>query len=167
MASAGTARAPISEPQPPTPTPAIAKPSLVTRVTTGAACFHWIGGLTVLNSLVVIFGGSLHFVLGLAFTAAIDAKARHLGAVGAVLDLLINGTVAGIFFVLGSLAGKRIKWPFIAGMVLYGLDGLLLLAAGDILSVVLHAYSLFAISRGLTVMNQPQRLKRVSVPQGL
>ena len=103
----------------------------------------------MLNSVVVILGGSLHFVIGLGVTAPIDLKAREMGVVGAVLDLLINGTIAGIFWVLGNLAGKRIRWAFFAGMTLYGLDGLLLLAANDILSVAFHAYTIFAIWRGM------------------
>lgn len=149
MAGAGTAPARVSD----QPQSGVAKPSFLTRISTGPACFYWIAALTMLNSVVVISGGSLHFVIGLGVTAPIDMKAKDLGTAGAVLDLLINGTIAGIFWVLGNLAGKRIRWAFVAGMVLYGLDGLLLLAAHDILSVALHAYTIFAISRGMVAAN--------------
>jgi hypothetical protein len=148
MASAGAAPARVSEQQ--QPAVVITKPSFLIRCSTGAACFYWIAGLTLLNSLVVFLGISLHFIIGLGISTVVDANARGLGTIGVVLDLLINGTIAGIFFVLGSLAFKRAKWAFIVGMVLYGLDGLLLLAKNDILSVVFHAYSLYAISRALT-----------------
>ena len=147
MASAGTAPTRVGDQ--PQSAIAITKPSFLTRMSTGPACFYWIAALTLLNAVVVISGGSLHFVIGLGVTAPVDARARELGVVGTALDLLINGTIAGIFWVLGNLAGKRIQWAFIAGMVLYGLDGLFLLAAKDILSVALHAYTIFAISRGM------------------
>lgn len=147
MAGAGTAPARVSDQR--QSASAIARPSFLTRISTGPACFYWIAALTMLNSVVVISGGSLHFVIGLGVTASIDARAREMGAAGAVLDLLINGTIAGIFWVLGNLAGKRIRWALATGMVLYGLDGLLLFAAKDILSVALHAYTIFAISRGM------------------
>jgi hypothetical protein len=64
-------------------------------------------------------------------------------------DLVINGFVAGLFCLFGSCASKAQKWAFLVGMALYALDGILLLAARDILSVGFHAYVLFCIYRGL------------------
>lgn len=148
MPSAGAAPARVSE-QAQSPI-AVASPSFLTRISTGPACFYWIAALTVLNSIVVISGWSLHFAIGLGITAGIDVKAKELGAAGAVLDLLISGTIAGIFTVLGNLASKRIRWAFLAGIALYGVDGLVCLAANDILGAALHAYTIFAVSRGLT-----------------
>jgi hypothetical protein len=148
LASTGAAPARVSE-QSQTAIVA-AKASFLTRISTGPACFYWIAALTLLNSIVVISGRSLHFAIGLGSTAGIDVKAKELGTIGAVLDLLISGTIAGIFALLGNLAGKRIRWAFLAGMVLYGIDGLICLAANDILGASLHAYTIFAISRGMT-----------------
>jgi hypothetical protein len=122
MASAGAAPARVSDQ--PQSAVAAAKPTFLTRISTGPACFYWIAALTILNSLVVISGGSLHFAIGLGLTAGIDVRARELGLIGTVLDLLISGTIAGIFWVLGNLAGKRIRWAFLAGIALYGFDGM-------------------------------------------
>jgi len=124
------------------------------RVRAGANWFYWIAGLSLVNSLVVIFGGQFHFVVGLGITSIVDELAKGVGSAGTVLDLVINGTVAGIFFLFGSFAGKSHKWAFLVGMVLYGLDGLLLLLARDILSIGFHVYALYAISRGLTAVDQ-------------
>lgn len=154
MASAGTAQAPISTQQQPTIAPA--KLIANARMRAGAKWFYWIAGLSLVNSLVVIFGGQFHFVVGLGITSVVDELAKGVGSAGTLLDLVINGTVAGVFFLFGSFAGKSQKWAFLVGMVLYGLDGLLLLAAKDILSVGFHAYALFMISRGLTAVGQPQ-----------
>ena len=152
MASAGAAPAPVSD-QPQAPI-AVARLSFLARISTGPACFYWIAALTMLNSIVVISGKSLRFAIGLGITAGIDAKAKELGAVGAVLDLLISATIAGIFVVLGNLAGKRIRWAFLAGIALYGLDGMVCLAAGDVLGAALHIYTMFAISRGMAALKQ-------------
>ena len=152
MASTGAAPARVSE-QPQAPT-TVVKPPFLTRISTGPACFYWIAALTMLNSIVVISGRSLRFAIGLGIIAGIDIRAKELGTTGAVLDLLISGTIAGIFVVLGNLAGKRIRWAFLAGISLYGFDGLVCFAAGDILGAALHAYTIFAISRGLTKPKQ-------------
>ena len=152
MASTGAAPARVSE-QPQAPIGAV-KPSFLTRISTGPACFYWIAALTVLNSILVISGRSLRFAIGLGITAAIDVKAKELGTTGLILDLLISGTVAAIFAVLGSLAGRKIRWAFLAGITLYGVEGLMCFAASDILGAALHAYTIFAISRAMIAPKQ-------------
>ncbi len=158
MASAGTAPARASEPQPQNQTqPTIAPDKLIagSRMRAGAKWFYWIAALSLVNSLVVIFGGQLHFVVGLGITSVVDELAKGVGSgAGIVLALIINGTVAGIFFLFGSFAGKAHKWAFIVGLVLYGLDGLLLLGAKDILSVAFHGYAIFGIVRGLMAVDR-------------
>ena len=124
------------------------------RAGAGAKWFYWIAGLSILNSLVVIFGGQFHFVIGLGITGVVDAVARQAGSAGPVLDIVINGFVAGVFCLFGYFAGKLQKWAFVAGMALYALDGLLLFTVKDILGVGFHAYALFAIYRGLAALNQ-------------
>jgi hypothetical protein len=153
MASAGTAPAPVSN-QPEQTTISLAKLNALAQVCSGARWFYWIAGLSLVNSVVMIAGGGFHFVVGLGITSVVDELAKQVGSVGTVLDLVINGTVAGIFFLFGSFAGKAQKWAFIVGMVLYGLDGLLLLVAKDVLSAAFHGYALYAISRGLTAVDQ-------------
>jgi hypothetical protein len=124
------------------------------RVRAGAKWFYWIAGLSMINSLVVIFGGKLHFVVGLGITSVVDAFARRVGSAGSVLDIIINGFVAGIFVLFGSFAFKAQKWAFLVGMTLYLLDGLLLVSVKDYLGVAFHAYALFAIYRGFVVTKQ-------------
>lgn len=143
MASAGTAPATVNN------AATVAQATALARVRTSARWFYWIAGLSLINSAVVIFGGSFHFVVGLGVTSVVDAFARQTGNTGVVLDLIINGFVAGLFCLFASFAGKAQKWAFLVGMVLYALDGLLLLLGQDILSVGFHAYALFCIYRGL------------------
>jgi hypothetical protein len=127
------------------------------RTRAGARWFSWIAGLSLINSVVVIFGGNVHFVIGLGITAVVDVLAKNVGTAGPILDVVINGFVAGMFFLFGVYAAKGKKWAFLVGMVLYALDGLLLLAAKDILSVAFHGYVLFALFRGFEALGQMVR----------
>ena len=154
MASAGQAPAPISDNQG-VATQSAMFPQLaaMARVRIGARWFYWIAALSMINSAVVIFGGKFHFVVGLGVTSVVDVLAKQAGSAGTVLDLVINGMVAGAFVLLGTFASKPQKWAFFVGMGLYAADGLLLLMAGDLLSVGFHAYALYCIYRGLVAAN--------------
>jgi hypothetical protein len=160
MASAGTAPARVSAPNP--------APNLVAaaHVSNGAKWFYWIAGLSLVNSLVVLFGGDFHFVVGLGITSVVDVLAKQAGSAGTVLDIVINGFVAGIFVLFGAFALKAQKWAFLAGMALYALDGLLLLTVMDIFSVAFHAYALFAIYRGLAAVDQLQKATPATMMAG-
>ena len=133
----------------PTINPMVRAQAIATaRVRISAKWFYWIAGLSLINSIVVIFGGSFHFVVGLGITAVVDALARQVGSAGIVLDLVINGVVAGIFVLFGYFAYNAQKWAFLVGMFLYLLDGLLLLLAKDLFSVAFHGYALYCLYRG-------------------
>jgi hypothetical protein len=158
MASAGMAPAQANErAQQVNERLAVSRMVAAGRVRAGAKWFYWIAGLSMVNSLVVIFGGNFHFVVGLGITSVVDAFARRVGSAGSVLAIVINGFVAGVFVLFGSLAVKAQKWAFLLGMALYLLDGLLLVSAKDYLGVAFHAYALFAIYRGYTVTSQLPR----------
>jgi len=129
---------------------AVSRMVAAARSRVGAKWFYWIAGLSMINSMVVIFGGNFHFVVGLGITSVVDAMAKQVGSAGSVLDFIINGFVAGIFVLFGHFAAKPQKWAFVVGMALYLLDGVLLLGARDFLSAGFHAYALYAIYRGYT-----------------
>lgn len=165
MASAGTAPATATNPNP--NAASTSQQALATaRVRTGAGWFYWIAGLSLINSAVVIFGGNFHFVVGLGMTAVVDAVAKPAGSAGTVLDIVINGFIAGVFFLFGNFARKAQKWAFLAGMAIYALDGLLLLTVKDILGVGFHAYALFCIYRGFAAIGQTTANRATSMMTG-
>lgn len=130
-----------------------ANPAAAARVRSGAKWFYWIGGLSLLNSAIVIFGGRGHFVVGLGITSVVDAMAKQAGTAGVGLDVVINGFISGVFILFGTFAVKSQKWAFLTGMALYALDSLLVLGARDMLGIAFHAYALFAIYRGLAAVD--------------
>lgn len=117
-----------------------------------ASWFLWIAGLSLVNSVIGLAGGNLHFIVGLGITQIVDAIAHSVGAAGIVLDLIINGIVAGVFVFFWHFARKGQKWAFLVGMVLYAADGLLLVLFKDILSVAFHAYALYRMYGGLKAL---------------
>ena len=130
------------------------------QIVKGAASwFIWIGGLSLLNSVIVMAGGGLHFIVGLGITQVVDALAHEAGTSGIVLDLIINGFVVGLFAVFFHFGRKGQSWAFIVGMLLYAADGLILLAFKDILSVAFHAYALYRIYTGLKALPALQKLE--------
>ena len=128
----------------------------------GAGWFLWIAILSLVNSAVVVFGGGFHFILGLGITQVVDAVAKGIGEAGIVLDLIINGFVAAVFVLFWSFGKKAQKWAFVVGMIVYLLDGLLLLAFKDILSVAFHAYALYMIYRGYAAVGPLAQLERAA-----
>lgn len=61
--------------------------------------------------------------------------------------------------VFGVFANKQIKWAFIVGMGLFGLDTLLGVLAQDWIGVAFHVFALWAISRGYSAMKKLQAEK--------
>lgn len=115
--------------------------------------FYWIAGLSMINTIVVLFGGNMSFVVGLGITQFIDQLAylfsKDLGKTISIVAFFIDLIIAGIFVLFGYLANKKYRWSFIVGMVLYGLDGLIFILFKDFLSLAFHAYALYCIFKGL------------------
>ena len=135
-----------------------AKLRLEARARNGASWFYWIGGLSVINSVIATTGGTFTLLFGLAVTQLITAFASvvepDLGIpspgiitfVGLALSLL-----AGAFFgLIGYAARKRIRGLYILGIVLYGVDGLLSLVLQDWLGALFHLFALAGLVGGLS-----------------
>ncbi|HEU0264126.1 MAG TPA: hypothetical protein VFR01_00200, partial [Geobacterales bacterium] len=152
-----------------TPAEVVATPTVDRRyildqqLKNGASWFYWIAGLSVLNSLIFMFGGNVSFIVGLAITQFVDG---FFGAVAAevnspALPMIIKGMaivmdllVAGVFVAFGYLGRKGYRWAMITGIAIYLLDGVLYLIVADWLPVLFHAWALWSIWTGLKAMNE-------------
>lgn len=114
--------------------------------------FYSIAVLSLINSVINFFEGSIYFPVGLGITQIIDAFAHAFGEevpeagrvffiVGVVLDLMIFGVVA----LFGFFIKRQVSWLIILGAVLYLLDGILLLVFQDWIGAGFHAYFLYRI----------------------
>jgi hypothetical protein len=105
----------------------------------GANWFYWIAGLSLLNFLILMLGGKWGDIAGLTIT--------HLAARDIVGDTEVIVKIAAATFYsfvivmfagFGFIARNKRMWAFIVGIILYMLDGVLLLAEIAIIAMVLH-----------------------------
>lgn len=145
---------------------------LLQAMRSGANWFYWIAGLSLLNSAIQIFGSDRSFVVGLGITQVFDGIASAASAdVGSQAGTILRGIafaldlcVAGVFALFGWQAGKRRRWAFLVGMVLYFLDALIFLLVQDWLSLGFHAFALVGIWGGFSSL---RKLEALEVQMGL
>lgn len=138
---------------------------LTRRMKSGANNFYWIAALSVINSLVIEFGGNSYFVVGLAATLIVDTFFVELAnsfAEGALvvklIGLAISIFVAGIFALFGLFANRGKNWAFLVGMALYVLDSLLMLAFQEWMGLVFHGLFLFGLFSGWRALSELKKL---------
>ena len=136
-------------------------------IKSGGGWFYTIAVLSIINSLITLFHGSMSFVVGLGVTQFFDAAMREFGTKAALIILPVNLIIAGIYFALGHFSNKRVKWAFITGMVLYALDGLLLLLVKEFLGLAFHAYALYCIYRGFKALDSYTKLEASTRSQSI
>ena len=131
-----------------------------------AGWFIWIGAMSLINSLIAMFGGGIRFIVGLGVTEFVDGVTRGIGQAATIPGLVINLFVAGLFVFFWQFARKGESSAFIVGMVLYALDGVLLLLFHDILSAAFHAYALFMLYRGLGGISMLRKCQQAELLTG-
>lgn len=143
------------------------------RTQIGGDWFFWIAGFSVVNSLIALFGSSIHFVIGLGTTELFDAVGGQSGTSGKVIAVLLDLLAAAFYVGYGFFARKGAKWAFVTGMVFYLLDAVLLLVFKDWLAVAFHAYALYRIFQGFQAAGELSQLRvqeaaalRASLPPG-
>jgi hypothetical protein len=125
-----------------------------------ASWFLMIAGLSLLNSILAISGTHIRFIFGLGATQIVDALAHQAGSPGYVLDMVINGIIAGVLVLFWNFARQGQKWAWYLGMALYAVDAVLLLFFKDYLAIAFHAYALYRMSSGLKLLPILERLDR-------
>lgn len=131
------------------------------RLKSGVNWFFWIAGLSLVNTVTYLFGSSLIFVIGLGVTQIVDGVMSWLamqvgqgGAVVRVIGVVIDIFIAGVFVLFGVLGRKRLYWAVLLGMVLYAVDGVILLLFKDLLGAAFHAWALLGIWGGLKAIKE-------------
>ncbi len=133
---------------------------LKSRVKSGANWFYWIAGLSLINSLIFLFGGNWSFFAGLGITQLIDAIVDQFAGGGGnfsfvkIAAFALDIVIAAVFILCGLWSNKFQIWAFVTGMVLYLLDGLLILLLGAYLPAAFHVFALYMIYKGLSAARQ-------------
>jgi hypothetical protein len=132
---------------------------LMRQVRIGADWFFWVAGLSVLNSVLVVSGAGIRFIFGLGVTRVIDGIASGQAGQLKMLGLVADLVAAGVLVTFGIFARQRQTWSFITGMLLYALDGVVLVLFSDWIGVAVHAYVLFRIYMGMQASMELNKLE--------
>ena len=136
------------------------------RIRVSADWFFWIAGLSLINSLLMEFGGGIHFVIGLGMTEVVDAvMAKQASA--HVTGWVVNIVIAGVFALFAKFGREGSKGAFIVGMVVYAADALLMAKFQVWLGVAFHAYALYRIYLGLAGVNALESAKQKAMAAGV
>jgi hypothetical protein len=147
----------LSTPTDSAPSPALEIQALESSLRSGANWFYWIAALSLVNSVIQLFGSDWNFVVGLGVTQIVDAIATAFTAeASSTVSAVVKGfafgvdvVIAGVFALFAWLGGRRHGWALVVGMVLYALDGVIFIFAQAWMSVAFHAFALYAIFQGL------------------
>jgi hypothetical protein len=144
------------------------------RIRSGMGWFYAIAGLSIVNTVIYLAGARLTFVVGLGATQVVDGFTtgliRSLGQGWSALRVLALGidvALAGVFALFGYLGRKRYRWAIILGMVLYILDGLILLYFKDFLGAAFHAWALVGIWGGLKAIQDLKKLEEAGTSESI
>ena len=138
---------------------------LARRASSGATNFYWIAALSVINSIVSVFGGGMYFVVGLALSLLVDGF--FLGMAEAfpeaklivqLIGLVISVVLSAFLAMFGYFAVKGKRWAFMIGIAFYALDTLLMLVFQEWMGVLFHLFFLWGLFNGLRALNQLQKL---------
>lgn len=137
------------------------KIKLENGINAGANGFFWIAGLSVVNSVSALIGGSWQFFIGLGLTQFIDGfliqAANQQGGNAAttikLIAFVVNVGIAGLFALFGILARKRHKWAFVVGMAIYALDGLILMWTRSYMGLAFHALVILWLASGFRALS--------------
>src|SRR5262245_50280623 len=151
----GLGPSPSPQPEPLSTTAASAQAATLAALGKGASWLFWIAGLSLVNTILAVTGAEWTFLGGLGITLFASAIAVKFGtATSGLIALFINLWAAGLFVCLGWYARKGQKWAFLTGMVVYAIDGLLVLLAQAWLMVLFHGFVLFRLYQGFSSCNE-------------
>jgi hypothetical protein len=137
------------------------KLQLNTRHKAGAGWFLWIGGMTLINTIMLVTESKFRFVTGLGLTRLIDAitisMVHHrfvLSNAMKVFSLVFDAVAIGTFIFIWIKARDRQQWAFIAGFILYAVDAPVLILFKDWFGIGFHVFALIFIYRGWKALQE-------------
>ncbi len=127
---------------------------LESSVRRAAGWFMAIAAFSVVNSLLMMSGAKINFIVGLGITQIADGIGKAGGTVGGIAGLIASVCASAVFLVFWKFAREKHAWAFWVGMILYALDGLIFLGFGLWLDLAFHAFALFNIYKGVSALGE-------------
>ncbi len=123
---------------------------LLQRRNNGGGWFYWIGGASILNSVLNAAGTQWGLAVGLGVTYLIDGLAEGLSNTvrTPIYAFIIDIAIAGGFLLIGRAARRgNLTW-YAVGIGLYLLDGVLFVLVQDFLGIAVHAIGIYGLISG-------------------
>lgn len=125
----------------------------------GANWFYWLAGLSVLSTILLYMGSSIipALTLGIAELLTYLALDEPSWIVVLAPMYLLSVSVIGI---IGFFSNKGVRWLYLIGIILIGLDTLLVLLAVDIMGILFHAIALYFLIQGYIALGKLKQLEQ-------
>jgi hypothetical protein len=136
---------------------------LLQRRATGGAWFYWIGGASILNSVLNAAGTQWGLAIGLGVTYLIDGLAEGLSNTvrTPIYAFIIDVAIASGFLLIGRAARRgNLTW-YAIGIGLYLLDAVLFVVVQDFLGIAVHAIGIYGLVNG---WRAARSLKQLEAP---
>lgn len=137
---------------------------VILRVRRGAGWFLTIAILSGVNSLLQIFDTKIRFIFGLGITQVMDAIAHRSGQGGMMAMIVVDGLFIVMLILCSNWAKAGSQGAFLAGMIAYALDGVLLLLFRVWLDAAVHAYALWMIWQGFIAARELAQMQQAAQP---
>lgn len=128
-----------------------------------AGWFWWIGGLSVVNSVIAGTGKEFTFTFGLGISQLGDALIAQKSPILYLIGFFMSYGFAFLFFFLAWLA-RHTPVALPIGMVVYALDALVFLVAQDWFGLGFHVFALFLIQTGYVAYKRAVALLATATP---
>ena len=136
---------------------------LAERADSGANWFYWLAALSLGNSIWSFFSVGVQFVFGLGIAMLADALATQAGSGWRLVALGFAMFLSAGFAILGIFA-RRSPPLFLAGIVVYGFDAVVLLVFQAWIHAAVHGYVLFRLIKGWLALGDLRALPAEGEP---
>lgn len=137
---------------------------IILRMRRGAGWFLTIAVLSGINSVLQIVDAKIRFIFGLGITQVVDAVGKRAGQNGMFVTIAVDGVFLLMLVLCWKWAKAGSQGAFLAGMIAYALDGLLLLFFSLWLDAAVHAYALFMMWQGFAAARELAQMQQAVQP---
>lgn len=137
---------------------------IILRMRRGAGWFLTIAILSGINSVLQIVDAKIRFIFGLGITQVVDAMGKGAGQNGMFITIAVDGVFLLMLILCWRWAKTGSQGAFLAGMIAYALDGVLLLVFSMWLDAAVHAYALYMMWQGFAAARELAQVQMAVQP---
>lgn len=126
------------------------------RLTSSASWLYWVAGLSAINLVITMSGGTWQFAMGLGLTQVLSGLGEALGTLAKPITIAASVAIIATLCFLGYMACRGVVWAFVVGLIVLILDTLLLLpfASEMWLSIAFHVWAVISLFSGLKLARE-------------